>query len=81
MRDYMRYIDQTGGIYYTRWGDAPIRSLAVALVVPEAALHHFKVTFNPNPVSNPNPSPNPDATLNLQPVTYADLNSQVHPRP
>lgn len=31
VRDYLEVIDKNGGIYYTRWGDAPIRSLAVAM--------------------------------------------------
>lgn len=39
--DFMEHVDRLGGIYYVRWGDAPIRSLAVALVVPETEVHFF----------------------------------------
>ncbi|KAM3574953.1 hypothetical protein VYU27_003080 [Nannochloropsis oceanica] len=39
--DFMEHVDRLGGIYYVRWGDAPIRSLAVALVVPETEVHYF----------------------------------------
>ena len=41
-RDYIDYIDRTGGIYYHRWGDAPIKTLAVTLFVPKNRTHHFK---------------------------------------
>jgi hypothetical protein len=41
VRAFLEHIDQLGGIYYVRWGDAPIRSLAVALAVPETQLHFF----------------------------------------
>jgi len=43
--DYQRfinYIDRLGGIYYHRWGDAPIKSIAVAMFVPRHQTHHFK---------------------------------------
>ena len=42
--DYQRfitYIDRLGGIYYHRWGDAPIKSIAVAMFVPRNQTHHF----------------------------------------
>ena len=42
--DYQRfinYIDRLGGIYYHRWGDAPIKSIAVAMFVPRRRTHHF----------------------------------------
>ena len=43
--DYQRfvnYIDQLGGIYYHRWGDAPIKSIAVSMFVPYNQTYHFK---------------------------------------
>jgi len=40
-RDYISYIDLLGGIYYHRWGDAPIKSIAVTLFLHEAATHLF----------------------------------------
>jgi alpha 1,2-mannosyltransferase len=39
--DYFDYLDRLGGIYKYRWGDAPIRTLAVALLVPEEKTHRF----------------------------------------
>lgn len=41
-RDYIDYIDKTGGIYYRRWGDAPIKTLAVTLFVPKDRIHQFQ---------------------------------------
>jgi alpha 1,2-mannosyltransferase len=39
---YINYIDQEGGIYYHRWGDAPIKSIAVAMFVPRKDTYNFK---------------------------------------
>jgi len=41
-RDYIDYIDRTGGIYYHRWGDATIKTVAVTLFVPKNRTYHFK---------------------------------------
>ena len=41
-RDYIEYIDRTGGIYYRRWGDAPIKTAAVTLFIPQERTYHFK---------------------------------------
>ena len=38
---FIDYIDRLGGIFYHRWGDAPIKSLAVSLFVPENKTHYF----------------------------------------
>ena len=40
-QDYINFIDLLGGIYYYRWGDAPIKSIAVTLFLPEEATHLF----------------------------------------
>lgn len=34
-------IAELGGIYTHRWGDAPIRTLAVRALLPSSAIHHF----------------------------------------
>ena len=41
-KEYINYIDHLGGIFYFRWGDAPIKSLAVSMFVPKQNIHHFK---------------------------------------
>jgi len=41
-REYIDYIDRTGGIYYHRWGDAPIKTIAVTLFVPKNRIFRFK---------------------------------------
>ena len=41
-RDYIEYIDRTGGIYYHRWGDANIKTVAVTLFIPKERTYHFK---------------------------------------
>ncbi|KAF8648098.1 hypothetical protein AX16_006407 [Volvariella volvacea WC 439] len=34
-------LDQAGGFYYQRWGDAPVHSLALALFLDKTKLHFF----------------------------------------
>ncbi|KAK4148422.1 glycolipid 2-alpha-mannosyltransferase 1 [Chaetomidium leptoderma] len=35
------HLDRQGGFYHERWGDAPVHSLAVHLLLPPGKLHHF----------------------------------------
>jgi alpha 1,2-mannosyltransferase len=41
-RDFVNYIDQQGGIFYRRWGDATIKTIAVTLFASKNETHHFK---------------------------------------
>ena len=41
-RDYIDLVDRSGGIYYHRWGDAPIKTIAVTLLIPKNRTHHFE---------------------------------------
>lgn len=36
-----KHLDRKGGFYEERWGDAPVHSLAVHLLLPPERLHHF----------------------------------------
>ncbi len=38
---FIEYIDKLGGIYYHRWGDAPIKGIAVSLFVAPHQVHKF----------------------------------------
>ena len=40
-REFFDFLDTEGGIYYERWGDAPIHSLAAALLLEPEQVHHF----------------------------------------
>ncbi len=40
-QDFINYIDQLGGIYYYRWGDAPIKTLALSLFVQKSKVYQF----------------------------------------
>jgi mannosyltransferase len=40
-RKIFDYLDRDGGFYYERWGDAPVHSLAAALLLRPEELHHF----------------------------------------
>ena len=39
--NYIDYIDRTGGIYLYRWGDAPIKSIAVTMFIPRGRTYIF----------------------------------------
>lgn len=40
-RHMFAHLDAAGGFYYERWGDAPVHSLAVALLLDPHQVHHF----------------------------------------
>jgi mannosyltransferase len=35
------YLDEEGGFYYERWGNTPVHSLAVAMLLQPKEVHHF----------------------------------------
>ncbi|KAK4188143.1 nucleotide-diphospho-sugar transferase [Podospora australis] len=39
--DYFESLDQDGGFFYERWGDAPVHSIAAALMLPKEQIHFF----------------------------------------
>lgn len=39
---FFNYLENTGGFYYERWGDAPVHSIAAALFTRKDQLHFFK---------------------------------------
>lgn len=41
---FFNYLDLQGGIYYERWGDAPIHTMAVSYLLPYTKLRYFSNT-------------------------------------
>ncbi|KAL2131871.1 hypothetical protein VTI74DRAFT_4483 [Chaetomium olivicolor] len=39
--DYFESLDRDGGFFYERWGDAPVHSIAAALMLPKEEIHFF----------------------------------------
>ncbi|KAI9267818.1 nucleotide-diphospho-sugar transferase [Sporodiniella umbellata] len=39
--DYFNYLDKAGGFFYERWGDAPVHSIAAALMLKKSEIHYF----------------------------------------
>lgn len=39
---YMQFLEEEQGFYYERWGDAPVRSLALALFADKSRIHWFR---------------------------------------
>ena len=40
-RQYIEHIDSVGGIFFHRWGDAPIKTIAVTICVPSNKVYKF----------------------------------------
>ncbi|CCE66257.1 hypothetical protein TPHA_0P00990 [Tetrapisispora phaffii CBS 4417] len=38
---YFDHLDKAGGFFYERWGDAPVHSIAAALLLDRNEIHHF----------------------------------------
>ncbi|KAK4187197.1 family 15 putative glycosyltransferase [Podospora australis] len=41
-QDLFEHLDRSGGFYFERWGDAPVHSLAVAMLLDPHKVHHFE---------------------------------------
>ncbi|EJW02521.1 hypothetical protein EDEG_03075 [Edhazardia aedis USNM 41457] len=39
---YFEFLDQAGGFYYERWGDAPVHSIAASLFLEEGEVYFFE---------------------------------------
>lgn len=40
--EYVDYLEDSGGFYYERWGDAPVHSIASALFLDKSEIHFFE---------------------------------------
>lgn len=50
---YVQFLDEKGGFYYERWGDAPVRSIALALFTDKSKIHWFRdIGYNHFPYTN-----------------------------
>lgn len=39
---YFDYLDRSGGFYYERWGDAPVHTIGLSLLLDRDQIHHFE---------------------------------------
>ncbi|KAF9002075.1 nucleotide-diphospho-sugar transferase [Cyathus striatus] len=50
---FFDFLDQKGGFYYERWGDAPVHSIAAALFLPRQQIHFFnEIGYEHNPYTH-----------------------------
>jgi len=40
--DYFQFLDESGGFFYERWGDAPVHSIAAAMMLDKKQIHWFE---------------------------------------
>ncbi|AQZ17204.1 KTR4 (YBR199W) [Zygosaccharomyces parabailii] len=51
--EFMVFLDSQKGFYYERWGDAPVRSLALALFADKSRIHWFRdIAYTHFPYTN-----------------------------
>lgn len=51
--DFFEYLDSKGGFYYERWGDAPVHSIAAAMMLPREKIHFFdEIAYEHAPYSH-----------------------------
>ncbi|KAI8641540.1 nucleotide-diphospho-sugar transferase [Parasitella parasitica] len=51
--DYFNFLDKAGGFFYERWGDAPVHSIAAALMLKKSEVHFFyDMGYFHNPFKN-----------------------------
>lgn len=41
-QEYFKYLDRAGGFFYERWGDAPVHSIALAMMTDKSKIHWFR---------------------------------------
>ncbi|KAI8353677.1 nucleotide-diphospho-sugar transferase [Mortierella sp. GBAus27b] len=41
-QQYFSHLDQVGGFYYERWGDAPVHTIAASLLLSVSEIHFFR---------------------------------------
>lgn len=39
---YFQHLEESGGFYRERWGDAPVHSIAVSMILPREEMHYFR---------------------------------------
>eukprot|EP00760_Papus_ankaliazontas_P038948 PhM_4_TR9432/c0_g1_i1/m.60109/K10967/KTR1_3; alpha 1,2-mannosyltransferase len=40
-RAFFNHLDESGGFFYERWGDAPVHSIAAGIFLPPSQIHYF----------------------------------------
>ncbi|KAJ1900608.1 alpha 1,2-mannosyltransferase 2.4.1 [Kickxella alabastrina] len=49
---YFDFLDRAGGFFLERWGDAPVHSLAVAMLLNKSQVHYFDIGYYHSPFQN-----------------------------
>ncbi|SAL97099.1 hypothetical protein [Absidia glauca] len=51
--DFFNHLDQEGGFFYERWGDAPVHSIAAAILLKKDEVHFFNdIGYNHPPIAH-----------------------------
>ncbi|OIR58723.1 MAG: alpha-1,2-mannosyltransferase [Amphiamblys sp. WSBS2006] len=73
---YFNHLDKAGGMFYERWGDAPIHTLAVGFMLPKARIHFFKdIAYTHSPYTNCSEDPVHQINTHCNPEHSVKMNS------
>ncbi|KAJ2777779.1 hypothetical protein H4R18_004974 [Coemansia javaensis] len=71
-RAYFEHLDRAGGFFYERWGDAPVHSIAAALLLQKHEVHWFEdIGYYHNPWLNCPQDPAAQARCHCDPAKSA----------
>ncbi|KAL9557257.1 hypothetical protein MBANPS3_001488 [Mucor bainieri] len=84
------YLDRSGGFFYERWGDAPVHSIAAAILLKKSEFHFFNdigyrhTSYTHCPVGDVfrtkcSCDPNHNFDFNMELSCYPKYKSAVHP--
>ncbi|KAG2177696.1 hypothetical protein INT44_008210 [Umbelopsis vinacea] len=79
---YFEHLDKSGGFFYERWGDAPVHSVAVALMLKESEVHFFNdIGYTHPPFMHCPTEPEMKSKCNCDPAkTFETGTWQCNPR-
>lgn len=60
--DYFKFLDNQGGFFYERWGDAPVHTIAASYMLPASSLHFVA---NTGYMHHPNQDCPPDEDIRI----------------
>lgn len=78
---YFKHLEKSGGFYTERWGDAPVHTLGVAMILSKDELHYFRDIGYKHSTLGHCPANAPDGQLDYVPSdTYFDKSPKKYDR-
>ncbi|PWZ00450.1 glycosyl transferase [Testicularia cyperi] len=71
-RSFFNHLDEVGGFFYERWGDAPVHSIGASLLLDKSEFHYFDNIgyYHPPMIHCPKPKPGNQLAANGRSTCY-----------